>query len=107
MLRIAARIFIAVLLFTGAAQAALAEKRVALVIGNDKYANLPARAQLERAVNDARAVRQALKDVGFEVAEIENASRSAFNARWQQFLLTVAEGNVVAFYFSMASRSRG
>ena len=100
MFRKAARIFFAVWLIAGAAQAALGEKRVALVIGNDKYANLPARAQLERAVNDARAIRQALKDVGFEVAVIQNASRSAFNAKWQQFLLSVAEGDVVAFYFS-------
>ncbi len=100
MVRLAARILITVALIAGAAQAALAEKRVALVVGNDKYANLPARAQLERAVNDARAVTQALKDVGFAVAEIEDASRSSFNAKWQQFLLTVAEGDIVAFYFS-------
>ena len=33
-----------------------AEKRVALVIGNDRYANLPADQQLRKAGNDARAV---------------------------------------------------
>ncbi len=104
MFRIAARIFIAVLLIA-TAQAALAEKRVALVIGNDKYANLASHAQLERAVNDARAVSRAFRDLGFEVTELENASRSTFNAKWQQFLLKVSEDDVgeddvVAFYFS-------
>ena len=83
-----------------AAQAALAEKRVALVVGNDKYVNLGARAQLQRAVNDARAVSQAFKDLGFEVTKIEDASRPAFNAKWQQFLNSIENGDVAAFYFS-------
>ncbi len=100
MVRFAARIFIAVALIFGAARAALAERRVALVIGNDTFVNLPEHAQLKRAVNDARAVSKALADVGFQVTKIEDASRSAFNAAWQQFLLSVAEGDVVAFYFS-------
>ncbi len=99
MFRNAARIFIAVWLIA-TAQAALAEKRVALVIGNDKYVNLAAHAQLERAVNDARAVSRAFTDLGFDVTEAEDVSRSTFNAKWQQFLLKVAEGDVVAFYFS-------
>jgi hypothetical protein len=37
-----------------------AEKRVALVIGNDRYLNLPAGQQLRKAVNDSRAVGDAL-----------------------------------------------
>src|SRR6202521_859753 len=37
-----------------------AEKRVALVIGNDRYVNLPANQQLRKAGNDARAVGDAL-----------------------------------------------
>jgi uncharacterized caspase-like protein len=42
-----------------------ADKRVALVIGNDRYANLPASEQLQTAVNDARAVGKALEQIGF------------------------------------------
>ena len=99
MFRKAARILIAVMLIA-TAHAALAEKRVALVIGNDKYVNLASHAQLERAVNDARAVSRAFTDLGFEVTEAEDVSRSAFNAKWQQFLLKVADGDIVAFYFS-------
>ena len=43
---------------------AFAEKRVALVIGINRYVNLPLRAQLQRAVNDARAVSKAFRDSG-------------------------------------------
>jgi WD40 repeat protein len=98
MTRIALIAFVVLSLFLPAG--AFAEKRVALVIGIDRYLNLPSRAQLKRAVNDARAVSLAFKDLGFEVTEIEDANRSTFNAKWQQFLLTVGEGDVVAFYFS-------
>ena len=41
---------------------AAAERRVALVIGNDNYQNLP---KLEKAVNDANSVAAELKKVGF------------------------------------------
>ena len=44
-----------------------AEKRVALVVGNERYANLLDREQLRKAVNDARAVGDALRQIGFEV----------------------------------------
>jgi uncharacterized caspase-like protein len=43
-----------------------AEKRLALVIGNDRYQNLPAEEQLKTAVNDAQAVGDALARIGFE-----------------------------------------
>src|SRR5262245_61714363 len=45
-------------------------RRVALVIGNDRYENLP---PLQKAVNDARAVRERLAKIGFEVIHVENA----------------------------------
>jgi uncharacterized caspase-like protein len=54
-----------------------AEKRVALVIGNDRYANLPTHEQLQKAVNDARAVGEVLKSIGFEVIPGENLDRRA------------------------------
>src|SRR5262249_10179282 len=52
-------------------------RRVALVIGNDRYANLAAEQQLQKAVNDSRAVGSALARVGFEVIDGENLARSA------------------------------
>ena len=47
-------------------------RRLALVVGNDEYPDSP----LRNAVNDARAVAAALRDVGFTVTEVENASRA-------------------------------
>jgi hypothetical protein len=45
---------------------AFAEKRVALVIGNSAYQNVP---KLPNPVNDARAVAALLKNAGFDVVE--------------------------------------
>jgi Caspase domain len=63
------------LALTCAAAAAHAEKRVALVVGNDRYANLPAHQQLQKAVNDAQAVGGALMQIGFDVISGENLDR--------------------------------
>ena len=54
-------------------------KRVALVIGINKYDNLRRERQLMKAVNDAGAIEAALKSVGFEVIKAEDVGRSAFN----------------------------
>src|SRR5262245_21597700 len=44
-----------------------AQERVALVIGNNHYPNLPPDRQLTRAVNDGRAVGNALQRIGYTV----------------------------------------
>ncbi len=49
-----------------------AEKRVALVIGNNDYKFVP---KLQKAVNDARAMGDVLKQLGFEVMVVENLNR--------------------------------
>ena len=48
---------------------AYAAKRVALVIGNNTYENVPA---LKKAVNDAGAISQELAKLGFDVVSAEN-----------------------------------
>ena len=48
---------------------AQAEKRVALVIGNNDYKNVP---KLQKAVNDARTMGDTLKQLGFSVMVAEN-----------------------------------
>jgi Caspase domain len=55
------------LAFVCALAPAYAEKRVALVVGNNRYANLSAGDQLQKAVNDARSVGGALRRIGFDV----------------------------------------
>jgi uncharacterized caspase-like protein len=80
--------------------AALAEKRVALVVGIDKYDNLGPQAQLRRARSDAAAVARLLKDIGFDVMAMDDVTRSAFNSHWQDFLNKLTPGDTAAFYFA-------
>ena len=58
------RIFLAVFLLFGLVSAALAERRVALVLAAENYRHLR---PLTNPVNDARAVEDLLKSLGFEV----------------------------------------
>jgi uncharacterized caspase-like protein len=44
-----------------------ADRHVALVIGNNRYAGLPVGEQLQKATNGARSVSGALQQIGFEV----------------------------------------
>jgi uncharacterized caspase-like protein len=80
--------------------AAFAAKRVAFVVGIDAYDNLPAGEQLQKAVNDARALGEAFKELGYQVIEAENADRRSFNESWQRFLSAIEPGDEAAFFFA-------
>jgi formylglycine-generating enzyme required for sulfatase activity len=82
------------------AAAAHAEKRIALVIGNDRYANLSANEQLQKAVNDARAVGGALRQIGFDVISGENLGRQALLARLDEAAQRLTTGDTAFFFFS-------
>jgi hypothetical protein len=56
-----------VIALLAAAPVAVAEQRLALVIGNDLYPNLSVDRKLDNAVNDARAVAETLKVLGFDI----------------------------------------
>lgn len=94
------RTLIAIMLFSfvfgGFCQAA-AEKRVALVIGNDSYQDVP---KLEKAANDARAVGAQLKKVGFEVMSYSNLNRREMNQAIGQFVDKVSGGGVGIFFYA-------
>jgi formylglycine-generating enzyme required for sulfatase activity/uncharacterized caspase-like protein len=94
--------FIAItcLALTCALASAHAEKRVALVIGNDRYANLAANEQLQKAVNDARSVGNALKSIGFDVIPGENLDRRALVAKLDELTQRLAPGDTALFFFS-------
>jgi hypothetical protein len=77
-----------------------AEKRVALVIGNDRYPSLSSSEQLQRAVNDARSVGAALKQIGFDVVSGENLGRQALLARLDAAAKRLAPGDTAFFFFS-------
>jgi uncharacterized protein YraI len=77
-----------------------AEKRVALVVGNERYANLSANDQLQKAANDARAVAGALRQIGFDVISGENLGRGALLGKLDEFRQRLAPGDTAFFFFS-------
>jgi hypothetical protein len=79
---------------------ALAEKRVALVIGNDRYVNMPADRQLQKAVNDAHTIAASLKTLGFEVLTGTNLGRQGMIDKLAEFTARLAAGDTAAFFFA-------
>src|SRR5579871_2041865 len=74
-----------------------AEKRVALVVGNNDYRNVP---KLQKAVNDARAMGDALKQLGFEVMVAENQNRQQFSQTLLAFDNAVGPGDTAFFFYA-------
>ena len=93
--------FVAILsICFGLSSQALAAKRIALVIGNDAYTHLPATEQLKNAINDAKAVRAALKSLDFEVLYGENLSRDAFIDKFFDFTSRISNGDISLFFYA-------
>jgi YHS domain-containing protein len=93
-------VLIALALALGLSCMAQAAPRVALVIGNDRYANLPADKQLARAANDATAVAAKLKGLGFEVFLATNAGRIEMLQDLDRAAHAVDPGGSVVVYFA-------
>jgi hypothetical protein len=74
-----------------------AEKRVALVIGNNDYKNVP---KLQKAVNDARTMGDTLKQLGFNVMVAENQNRQAFSESLLAFDRAVEAGDTAFFFYA-------
>jgi hypothetical protein len=87
----------AVLLLSGPA---FAESRVALVIGNNLYKNLPADDQLAKAVNDANAVGDMLAKLGFTVTRGINLERAAMVDTIFHFTQSVKQGDTAVVYYA-------
>jgi len=79
------------------AQPAQAEKRVALVIGNNDYKNVP---KLQKAVNDARTMGDTLKQLGFTVMVAENQTRQAFSESLLAFDKALEPGDTAFFFYA-------
>src|SRR5438445_9138718 len=77
-------------IFMAFAAPAHAEKRVALVIGNNDYKYVP---KLQKAVNDARTMGDTLKQLGFTVLVAENQTRQAFSQTLLAFDKAVDPGD--------------
>lgn len=86
-----------VLSFTLIASQAFAAKRVALVIGNNSYRNIP---KLQTAVADARTMGETLKQLGFEVLIAENQTRQAFSETMLAFDRALDKGDTAFFFYA-------
>lgn len=71
-------------------------QRIALVIGNERYASSP----LFNPVNDARAMREALQDVGFQVVLLENATIKQMSDAARNFGDKLQKGDVGLFFYA-------
>ena len=79
------------------ASVAMAEKRLALVLGNDKYAEVP---NLQKAVNDATALDKKLTGLGFEVIRGTNLTRRQMVQKIQELASRIAIGDKVLFFYA-------
>jgi hypothetical protein len=97
LLRCALPAALAIAVLIAAAAPASAEKRLALVVGNDLYQNVPA---LSKAVTDASAIASALRKLDFAVTVAENQSRQAMSQALLAFDSTIGSGDTVFFFFA-------
>ena len=87
----------AVVAFIVAVAAPAHAKRVALVIGNNDYKNVP---KLQKAVNDARTMGDTLRQLGFEVMVAENQNRQQFSQSLLAFDNAVGPDDTAFFFYA-------
>lgn len=73
-----------------------ASERVALLIGNNQYASSP----LRNAVNDAKDLSEALKELGFKVIVRENATRKDMIEAIREFGQALDGANTALFFYA-------
>jgi len=82
---------------TGLMGSAVAQDRVALVVGIDNYAKLN---HLQKATNDARAVADSLRRLGFRVELALDVDRRGFDRAISNFINTITPGAIAYFHYS-------
>ncbi len=90
-----AALSVAALLVSG--DAALADKRVAFVVGNAAYRNVP---QLPNPAIDAKAMAAVLRNVGFEVVEGTNLTRDKMTEKLLDFGKKAEGADVAVFFYA-------
>jgi uncharacterized caspase-like protein len=90
-------IVLSLFLILCSADAALADKRVAFVVGNGAYKNV---AQLPNPPIDAKAMAATLRNVGFEVIEGTNLTRDTMTAKLLDFGKKAQGADVAVFYYA-------
>lgn len=71
-------------------------KRLAFVVGNDTYQQAP----LKNARNDARVIAGVLRELGFDVTAIEDASRSTFGAALEKWARGLGASDLAVVYYA-------
>jgi uncharacterized caspase-like protein len=79
------------------AESALADKRVAFVVGNGAYRNV---AQLPNPPVDAKSMAGVLRNVGFEVVEGTNLTRDKMTEKLLDFGKRAQGADVAVFYYA-------
>src|SRR6201988_5527252 len=89
-------IILSLILILFSADAALADKRVAFVVGNGTYKNV---AQFPTPPIDAKAMASTLRNVGFEVIEGSNLTRDQMTEKLLDFGRKAQGSEVAVFYY--------
>lgn len=82
---------------SGFVSTAMAGKRLALVLGNDIYAEVPS---LQKAVNDAVSLDKKLTELGFEVISGINLTRREMVQKIQDLASRISIGDQVVFFYA-------
>ncbi len=95
--RFIATFCLALALLIGAHTPDALAKRVALVIGNDTYENVPV---LQKARNDAESMSDALTKLGFDVLTAKDVGRRAMSRALAKFERMIEPGDVALLFFA-------
>jgi uncharacterized caspase-like protein len=88
---------ISAMAFLVSGNAAFADKRVAFVVGNSAYKNVP---QLPNPAIDAKSIARVLRNVGFEVVEGTNLTRDAMTSKLLDFGKKSEGADVAVFFYA-------
>ena len=92
-----ASLFLCLLILSCLAAPASAAKRIALVIGNGNYGTVT---PLKNPANDAKAVAQSLRDIGFGVTVTLDASKASFEKAIRDFADSLNGAEAAVFYYA-------
>jgi TPR repeat protein len=88
---------VAVGIFVSSASAQNSGRRVAFVVGNSTYQNVP---ELKNPLNDAQGISEALRRAGFEVVSANNLDRVSFESELRKFIQSLDGADLSLFYYS-------
>jgi formylglycine-generating enzyme required for sulfatase activity len=80
----------------GQSNRSLNEHRVALIVGNANYKSSP----LRNPINDARAMREKLREMGFQVIYFEDLKTRQVGAAIREFRTAIRPGSVALFFYA-------